>query len=542
MWERRVAGRGAQLAAAGALTAAVGVCLQLLKLAALDGAGRELGAPSYAARAAFLAPFGLAKALGNGLAGVLADRPGVGRARTAAVGWVLGLPAPLVLLVLSGAPDELPWAVTANAFLGAQQGMAWSSLLLVFMDLLPARAGLAAGACEAVGYLAIAASAGLYSSLERLGVACSWAAGSVAGSGCRTSLPDPPLCARPDDWQPACAAECHCGPYVSRGSPFAQVSLGLMLAALAASLCFLRDSSPLRRGGRGGEAGGLELEAFGGENAVRGGGALADEEQGGEEVGLLTSEKALAEAAGAAGSGGGRAQGDGTPQVGAREKFLWTTWRNKSTALVCASGFAVNLTTGVAWGLLLAWARDSLGLSGGQRDFVAASYSLVKGLSQLVTGPLSDWGGRRRPLALGFVINAGGLLVSALAPQVAGGSSSAARFQCLVLGSVILGLGTGLVYPALAAAIGDHAAPEARGTCVGTFRFWRDLGYTAGALVALLADGTSPAAALGVVAAVSTGLAVAIFLLYHEGEGEREGGGGFRGDSTSGASFSRPVA
>ena len=133
-------------------------------------------------------------------------------------------------------------------------------------------------------------------------------------------------------------------------------------------------------------------------------------------------------------------------------------------------------------------------------------------------------------------------MVSALAPQVAGGSSSAARFQCLVLGSVILGLGTGLVYPALAAAIGDHAAPEARGTCVGTFRFWRDLGYTAGALVALLADGTSPAAALGVVAAVSTGLAVAIFLLYHEGEGEREGGGGFRGDSTSGTSFSRPVA
>merc|ERR1719172_215529 len=114
--------RAAQLALAGALTAACGGALQLLKLAALDGAGRELGAPSYAARAAFLVPFGLAKSVGNGLAGVLADRPGVGRARAAAAGWALGAVAPAALLA-------------ANIFLGGQQGLAWSSLLLVFMDL-----------------------------------------------------------------------------------------------------------------------------------------------------------------------------------------------------------------------------------------------------------------------------------------------------------------------------------------------------------------------------------------------------------------------
>ena len=518
----RGGGRAAQLALAGALTAACGGALQLLKLAALDGAGRELGAPSYGARAAFLVPFGLAKSVGNGLAGVLADRPGVGRARAEAAGWALGALAPLVLLALPGRPADLPAAVTANIFLGGQQGLAWSCLLLVFMDLLPGRAGLAAGACEAIGYTAIAAFAGLYSLLERRGVACAWAPGSE-GRGCRAGLPagvpgsGPPQCARPDDWRAECAGLCRCGPYVSRGSPFAQAALGVLLGALACTLCFLRDSSPRRP--RAAPPSECELEALTGPRAADGDGDGA--------WGVGVGEGGEAEEDELRALRGPAPAPEGSLQVpGAWELFRRTTAGSRSTALVCLSGFAVNLTTGVAWGLLLAWARDGLGLTGGQRDFVAAAYSLVKGLSQFVTGPLSDWGGRRRPLVMGFAANAAGLVVSALGPRALS-SDPAGRFACLVLGSVIIGLGTGLVYPTLAAAIGDHCLPEERGTCVGAFRFWRDLGYTAGALVALLADGTSPVAALSSVAAVSVFLSGANHWLYLEGGGTpRRGVGG----------------
>ncbi|AOR36513.1 hypothetical protein BFF78_40520 [Streptomyces fodineus] len=46
-----------------------------------------------------------------------------------------------------------------------------------------------------------------------------------------------------------------------------------------------------------------------------------------------------------------------------------------------------------------------------------------------------------------------------------------------------------MVYPALIASVSDHAHPARRANALGTYRFWRDLGYAAGALVAgVLAD------------------------------------------------------
>ncbi|WSJ92261.1 MFS transporter [Streptomyces sp. NBC_01320] len=58
-----------------------------------------------------------------------------------------------------------------------------------------------------------------------------------------------------------------------------------------------------------------------------------------------------------------------------------------------------------------------------------------------------------------------------------------------ILSAVALGLGTAMVYPALIASVSDHAHPTWRANALGTYRFWRDIGYAAGALVAgLLAD------------------------------------------------------
>jgi MFS family permease len=53
-----------------------------------------------------------------------------------------------------------------------------------------------------------------------------------------------------------------------------------------------------------------------------------------------------------------------------------------------------------------------------------------------------------------------------------------------VAGTVLLGLGTAMVYPTLLAAIGDVAHPSWRASAVGVYRLWRDAGYAAGALLA----------------------------------------------------------
>ena len=58
-----------------------------------------------------------------------------------------------------------------------------------------------------------------------------------------------------------------------------------------------------------------------------------------------------------------------------------------------------------------------------------------------------------------------------------------------LLGSLLLGLGTAMVYPTLLAAVGDVAAPSWRARALAVYRFWRDLGFAAGALACgLIAD------------------------------------------------------
>jgi MFS family permease len=68
----------------------------------------------------------------------------------------------------------------------------------------------------------------------------------------------------------------------------------------------------------------------------------------------------------------------------------------------------------------------------------------------------------------------------------------------------VLGVGTALVYPTLIAAISDAVTPVARAPVVGVYRFWRDSGYVAGALLAgLIADAVDARAAIAVVAALT---------------------------------------
>jgi MFS family permease len=82
----------------------------------------------------------------------------------------------------------------------------------------------------------------------------------------------------------------------------------------------------------------------------------------------------------------------------------------------------------------------------------------------------------------------------------------------LIIGMVLLGIGTALVYPTLMAAISDIANPRWRATSLGVYRFWRDLGFVFGAVgIGFIADMSSLNIAIQMVAWIS--LASGIFVL-----------------------------
>jgi MFS family permease len=119
-------------------------------------ATREFGLTAYTAGLTFIVAFGITKALTNLAAGTLADR--VGRKPVLVAGWLVGIPVPLMLI---WAP-AWGWVVAANVLLGVNQGLTWSTTVIMKIDLVgPRRRGLAMGLNEAAGYGALAATAAL---------------------------------------------------------------------------------------------------------------------------------------------------------------------------------------------------------------------------------------------------------------------------------------------------------------------------------------------------------------------------------------------
>ena len=94
------------------------------------------------------------------------------------------------------------------------------------------------------------------------------------------------------------------------------------------------------------------------------------------------------------------------------------------------------------------------------------------------------------------------------------------RFVVATVSAVILGVGTAFVYPTLIAAISDGVAPIARAPTVGVYRFWRDSGYAAGALIAgTVSDAVGFAGAIAVVAGLTAASGLWVALDLHGGEG-----------------------
>lgn len=178
--------------------------------------------------------------------------------------------------------------------------------------------------------------------------------------------------------------------------------------------------------------------------------------------------------------------------VSFREAFLRTTWTNPHLRACTQAGLVNNLNDGIAWGLLPV-VFVSAGMSLGQVGLLAGLYPAVWGLGQLATGGLSDRWGRRPFLVIGMMVQAVGLALMPLH-----------TFAAFASGMVLLGLGTAMVYPTLIAAVSDLSAPSWRGKAVGTYRFWRDSGYVAGALLGgLVADGLGLTPAILLTAALT---------------------------------------
>jgi len=92
---------------------------------------------------------------------------------------------------------------------------------------------------------------------------------------------------------------------------------------------------------------------------------------------------------------------------------------------------------------------------------------------------LSDRFGRKGLIVAGMWVQAAGLFVTATTHW----------FGWWLFASVLLGLGTAMVYPTLIAAVSDASHPSWRARSLSVYRFWRDLGYAIGALSAgIIAD------------------------------------------------------
>ena len=130
--------------------AMVGLERAIVPLLASD----DFGQTSRTVILSFIVSFGVVKALANLFAGRMSDR--IGRKRILVAGWLIGLPVPLLIIF---APTWT-WVVVANVLLGINQGLSWSTTVIMKIDLVgPARRGLAMGLNEFAGYVAVSLAA-----------------------------------------------------------------------------------------------------------------------------------------------------------------------------------------------------------------------------------------------------------------------------------------------------------------------------------------------------------------------------------------------
>jgi MFS family permease len=335
----------------------------------------------------FIVSFGVVKAFANLITGHLADIHG--RKALLVTGWLVGVPVPFMI----GWGPSWGWIVAANVLLGVNQGLTWSTTVIMKVDLVgPKSRGLAVGLNEFAGYLAVGVTAFL--------------SGFIAQR------------------------------YGLRPAPF-YLGVGYAALGLLLSVFLVRD----------------------------------------------TRHHVAVESA---------AHGQAGEPAGFWEVFHRTSWGDRNLFAASQAGLVNNLNDGMSWGVLPVFFAG-YGLAVERIGVLKAVYPAVWGVCQTVTGPLSDRLGRKGLIAAGMWVQAAGLMLTAFTRQ----------FGWWFLASVLLGLGTAMVYPTLIASISDASHPSWRARSLSVYRFWRDMGYAIGALAAgIVAD------LFGVVAAIASAGAV----------------------------------
>jgi MFS family permease len=157
-----------------------------------------------------------------------------------------------------------------------------------------------------------------------------------------------------------------------------------------------------------------------------------------------------------------------------RQVFPDASYREPALRACSQAGLVNNAGDALAWGLVPLFLA-ARGASATEVGLVAGLYPAVWGAGQILTGHWSDRVGRKPLIVSGMFLQAAALAVLA---------ASDGRVPVAAVSAVLLGAGTALVYPTLIAAISDSVAPAARAPTLGVYRFWRDMGYVAGGLIA----------------------------------------------------------
>jgi MFS family permease len=165
-----------------------------------------------------------------------------------------------------------------------------------------------------------------------------------------------------------------------------------------------------------------------------------------------------------------------------------------------------NLNDGMSWAIFpIFFAGHGLGIQ--SIGLLKAVYPAIWGLLQTVTGPLSDRWGRKGLIVWGMWVQAAGLFITA----------ARAHFGWWLAGSVLLGIGTAMVYPTLLAAISDASHPTWRARSLSIYRFWRDMGYAVGALLAgVIGDAFGFAWAIAAIGSLTFLSGVVTMIFMHE--------------------------
>lgn len=176
--------------------------------------------------------------------------------------------------------------------------------------------------------------------------------------------------------------------------------------------------------------------------------------------------------------------------VSLKEVFLKTTWKEKNLSSISLAGLTTNLKDGMAWGLFPLFFMGK-GLSIGEIGVIVSIYPAAWGFFQLFSGIISDRIGRKWLISVGMWIQSLAIFLILIFN----------RYELWVIGALVLGIGTAMVYPTLQAAISDVTHPDWRASSLGIYRFRRDSGYAFGALIAgFISDVLNISWAIGVVA------------------------------------------